>query len=49
MDSRANGGVKLFEGPGGKQKKEWEAVPSTDEKGQHLSNTKRRKLHFLGK
>lgn len=49
MESRANGGVKFVEGPGGKQKKEWEAVPSTDEKGQHLSNTKRRKLHFFGK
>ena len=49
MEARANGGVKLVEGPGGKQEKEWEAVPSTDEKGQHLSNTKRRKLHFLGK
>ena len=48
MDSKANGGVTLVEGPGGKQKKEWEAVPSTDEKGQHLSNTKRRKFHFLG-
>ena len=49
MDARANGGVRLVEGPGGKQEKEWEAVPSTDEKGQPLSNTKRRKLHFLGK
>ena len=49
MDARANGGVKLVEGPGGKQKKEWEVVPSTHEKGQHLSNTQRRKLHFLGK
>ena len=38
----------MVEGPGGK-KKEREAVPLTDEKGMPLSNTKRRKLHFLGK
>ena len=48
MDARANGGVRLVEGPGGK-KKEWEAVPSVDAKGMPLSNTKRRTLHFLGK
>ena len=37
MDARANGGVRLVEGPGGKhQKKEWEAVPSVDEKGRPL-------------
>ena len=49
MDASTNGGVRLVEGPGDKQKKEWEAVPSTDEKGQPLSNTERRKFHFLGK
>ena len=49
LKSRAQGGVRLVEGPGAKQLKEWQAVPETDEKGNRLSNTKRRKIHFLNK
>ena len=47
MATRRDNGVRLVEGPGAQ--KEWMQVPETDAQGNKLSNTKRRKIHFLSK
>ena len=51
MEARASTGVRLVEGPDAKAAgaKEWQQVPDRDAAGNKLSNTKRRRIHFLSK